>query len=161
MAGVLYWSKFMDFYGLLIIVILFFFGITMKTGCMEVGLGFQFFLCPTFSQETQYALLTCRVYWHSVYSTDNVFQSLVLQQTKPAAVDWFRKASEETAWQVWTGTHCLLWSHILCADSFPATTRDNQVINMLDMYWFYVMWAWCLKWHSSSLGLLRWWKNKI
>lgn len=67
-------------------------------------------------------------------------------------MDWLRKASEETAWQVWTGTHCLLRSHILCADSFPATTRDNQVTKIhIDLFW-----AWCLYWHGSSLELLRW-----
>lgn len=65
--------------------------------------------------------------WNSVHSSDNVFQPVVLQQTKPAEMDWFREAAEETAGQVWTGVHRLLWSGFLCLVCYPVTTRDNQV----------------------------------
>lgn len=52
---------------------------------------------------------------------------MVLQQTKPAEMDWFGETAEETAWQVRTGADRLLWGGVLRVDRHPVTTRDNQV----------------------------------
>ncbi len=65
--------------------------------------------------------------WNSVHSPDNVFQPLVLQQTKPAEMDWFGEAAEETAGQVRAGADRLLWGGALRVVCYPVTTRDNQV----------------------------------
>lgn len=64
---------------------------------------------------------------NSVHSPDNIFQPLVLQQTKPAEMDWFGEATEETAWQVRAGADRLLWGGVLRVVCYPVTTRDNQV----------------------------------
>lgn len=59
--------------------------------------------------------------------SDNILQSLVLQQTKPAEMDRPGEAFEETAGQVWPGAHGLLWGGVLCADRLPASAGDHTV----------------------------------
>lgn len=65
-------------------------------------------------------------HWNDFLS-DNVFQSVVLQQAESAQMGRFGQASEKAAGQICLGTNSVFWSSVLCAYCFSTSAGDYQV----------------------------------
>lgn len=86
----------------------------------------------------QVARLSCNIFLSNVailnlfhhwnyFLSDNVFQSVVLQQAESAQMGRFGQTSEKAAGQICLGTNSVFWSSVLCAYCFSTSAGDYQV----------------------------------